>query len=68
MLKRAADRLSDWLLERRIARLMADLKSASLDIEDSKREYTLLYTELRNAIDQRSAGQVERMERARGLQ
>lgn len=67
MLKRAADRLSDWLIERRIAELVADLKSASLDIEDAKREYALLYAELREAINLRSAGQVERLERARGL-
>lgn len=61
------DRLRDWLRERRITSLVKALKSASLDIEDAKSEYALLYAELRDAIGQRSAGQVDRMERARGL-
>lgn len=61
------DRLSDWLRERRIARLGRDLRATARAIDDVQREYALVYAELRNAIDQRSAGQVERMERARGL-
>ncbi len=56
------DRLRDWLLERRIARLGQQMRAAK-----NTREYTRLFCELRDAINQRSAGQVERIERARGL-
>jgi hypothetical protein len=56
------DRLFDWLLERRIARLGRRMRAAT-----DTREYTRLFCELRDAIEQRSAGQVERMERERGL-
>lgn len=56
------DRLSDWLLERRIARLGRQMREAKTTIE-----YTRRFVELRDAINQRSAGQVERIERARGL-
>lgn len=56
------DRLRDWLLERRITRLGQQMRAAK-----NPREYTRLFCELRDAIERRSAAQVERMERARGL-
>ena len=56
------DRPRDWLLERRITRLGQQMRAAT-----DAREYTRLFCELRDAINQRSAGQVERIERARGL-
>lgn len=55
-------RLSDWLLERRIARIGRKMRAAQNTIE-----YTRLFVELRDAIKQRSADQVQRIERARGL-
>ena len=56
------DRFRDWLRERRIARLGRQMREAQTTIE-----YTRRFVELRDAIGQRSAGQVQRMERARGL-
>jgi len=56
------DRLSDWLLERRITRLGRQMRAAKTTLE-----YTRRFVELRNAIGQRSAGQVQRLERERGL-
>lgn len=56
------DRLSDWLLERRIARLGRQMRAANTTIE-----YTRRFVELRDAIEQRSADQVQRIERERGL-
>jgi hypothetical protein len=54
--------LKDWLLERRIARLGRQMREAKTTIE-----YTRRFVELRDAIDKRSAGQVQRIERERGL-
>lgn len=54
--------IKDWLLERRIARLGRQMRAAPTTLE-----YTRLFVELRDAIRQRSAGQVERIERERGL-
>ena len=56
------DRLSGWLLERRIARLGRQMRAAKTTLE-----YTRRFVELRDAIGQRSAGQVQRLERERGL-
>jgi hypothetical protein len=55
-------RIRDWLLERRITRLGRQMRASKTPIE-----YTRRFVELRDAIGQRSAAQVERMERARGL-
>lgn len=56
------DRLRDWFLERRIARLGRQMREAKTTIE-----YTRRFVELRDAIGQRSASQVQRIERERGL-
>lgn len=57
-----SNRIGDWLHEIRIARIVRALRA-----KEGTAEYMRIFDQLRDAINQRSAAQVERMERARGL-
>jgi hypothetical protein len=65
-MKKIIGRLNDWRLERRIRRLTNQCLAC---IYAGDRVMARAYDSMRlDAIRQRSAAQVERMERARGLQ
>ena len=58
-------RLRDWLRERRIAAMQAEMRRAAR--YTNPREFRALWAQLRDEINQRSPAQVARMERKRGL-